>query len=383
MKPVILFAGGGTGGHVFPMIAVADAVRALAPDVEAVFVGTRRGLENEVVPSRGYELQVLDVVPMRGAGLRGFVRGAWRAARAIPQARQIVRRYGPRVVLSIGGYAAGSAALAARSLGIPVAPMEPNSEIGLANRLVAPFVHRAYTAFPESEAHFARGAVLRTGVPIRAGFDAQRYELADPARILVLGGSQGAASLNQAVPRAVARLGASVRVVHQAGRERVAPVRALYDEIGAGDRAVVLPFIDDMPAALASADLVVGRAGAGAVAEICAVGRPSILVPYPFAGDHQRFNARSLEKAGAAISVLASEATPEMLHDEMAALLGDPERLRAMAGVAASLGRPQAARVIARDLLDLAGIPQAERSGGGTSTNERDPTAPFALQEAE
>jgi UDP-N-acetylglucosamine--N-acetylmuramyl-(pentapeptide) pyrophosphoryl-undecaprenol N-acetylglucosamine transferase len=171
--------------------------------------------------------------------------------------------------------------------------------------------------------------------------------------------------------------------VHQAGRERVAPVRALYDEIGAGDRAVVLPFIDDMPAALASADLVVGRAGAGAVAEICAVGRPSILVPYPFAGDHQRFNARSLEKAGAAISVLASEATPEMLHDEMAALLGDPERLRAMAGVAASLGRPQAARVIARDLLDLAGIPQAERSGGGTSTNERDPTAPFALQEAE
>jgi UDP-N-acetylglucosamine--N-acetylmuramyl-(pentapeptide) pyrophosphoryl-undecaprenol N-acetylglucosamine transferase len=227
MKPVILFAGGGTGGHVFPMIAVADAVRALAPDVEAVFVGTRRGLENEVVPSRGYELQVLDVVPMRGAGLRGFVRGAWRAARAIPQARQIVRRYGPRVVLSIGGYAAGSAALAARSLGIPVALMEPNSEIGLANRLVAPFVHRAYTAFPESEAHFARGAVLRTGVPIRAGFDAQRYELADPARILVLGGSQGAASLNQAVPRAVARLGASVRVVHQAGRERVAPVRAL------------------------------------------------------------------------------------------------------------------------------------------------------------
>jgi UDP-N-acetylglucosamine--N-acetylmuramyl-(pentapeptide) pyrophosphoryl-undecaprenol N-acetylglucosamine transferase len=368
----ILFAGGGTGGHVFPMIAVADAVRSLSPGVRLVFVGTARGIETKVVPERGYALELVEVVPLRGGGIAGAARGAVRAARAIPEARALVRRLDPRAVFSIGGYAAGPVAVAARTLGIPLALMEPNSAIGLANRLVAPLVQRAYTAFPESEKHFAKGTVLKTGVPIRSGFTPRSYLPAAPLRVLVIGGSQGAESLNQTVPRALARARANISVVHQCGAGRDATVRALYDELGAGTRARVLPFIDDMPAALAGADLVIGRAGASAVAEICAVGRPSVLVPYPYAGDHQRFNAVSVEAAGAATCILAKDATVERLVAEIERLAGDEALLPRMAEAARALGRPEAAQVIARDLLELAGLGGA---GGGSRPGAGSPSS--------
>jgi UDP-N-acetylglucosamine--N-acetylmuramyl-(pentapeptide) pyrophosphoryl-undecaprenol N-acetylglucosamine transferase len=369
----LLFAGGGTGGHVFPMVAVADAVHALALGLELVFVGTERGLETKIVPARGYRLELVSVAPMRGGGVLRAVRGAARAARAVVDARALVRRIAPSAVLSVGGYAAGPVAVAARTLGIPLALMEPNSAIGLANRLVAPLVQRAYTAFAESDRHFRSGIVLRTGVPIRHGFRPSRYQRAGDLRVLVLGGSQGAASLNDAVPRALARTRTKVRVVHQCGAGKDAAVRALYDELGARDRARVVPFIDDMQHELASADLVIGRAGAGAVAEICAVGRPSILVPYPFAGDHQRHNAESLVRAGAAVCILASAAassTPaggleERIAAELERLTADPAVLPAMAEAARELGRPDAALLIARDLLRLAGI---EETGPGGLT---------------
>jgi UDP-N-acetylglucosamine--N-acetylmuramyl-(pentapeptide) pyrophosphoryl-undecaprenol N-acetylglucosamine transferase len=372
----LLFTGGGTGGHVFPMIAVADAVRALAPDVDVVFVGTERGLETTAVPARGYRLELLRVVPMRGGGVRGAAEGAWRAARAIPEARALVRRFAPAAVFSIGGYAAGPVSLAARSLGVPLALMEPNSAIGLANRLVAPLVKRAYTAFAQSERHFPRGSVLRTGVPIRAGFGPRPYARAKPLRVLVLGGSQGAESLNQTLPRALAQSSTTVTVVHQCGAGRDAAVRALYDQLGAGARARVVPFIEDMPSAIAEADLVIGRAGAGAVAEICGVGRPSLLIPYPFAGDHQRHNADALVSEGAAICVLAADASVPRLAEALERLASDPAVLPRMAAAARALGRPDAAMVIAKDLLALAGAggvttggsPSRESGGNAGST---------------
>jgi UDP-N-acetylglucosamine--N-acetylmuramyl-(pentapeptide) pyrophosphoryl-undecaprenol N-acetylglucosamine transferase len=364
----LLFAGGGTGGHVFPMVAVADAVHALAPSVELVFVGTARGLETKVVPGRGYRLELVSVVPIRGGGIVQAVRGAASAARSVCDARPLVRRIAPRAVFSIGGYAAGPVSLAARTLGIPVALMEPNSAIGLANRLVMPFVQRAYTAFSETDRHFRTGTVLRTGVPIRAGFHPSPYRRHGDLRVLVLGGSQGAASLNDAVPRALASARTNIRVVHQCGAGRDAAVRALYDELGAGDRARIVPFIDDMPGELAHADLVIGRAGAGAVAEICAVGRPSVLVPYPFAGNHQRHNAESLERAGAAVCIHSADATPERIAAEIERLTSDPGVLPAMAESARALGRPAAAAVIALDLLALAGVDD-RGAGGSTSGN--------------
>jgi UDP-N-acetylglucosamine--N-acetylmuramyl-(pentapeptide) pyrophosphoryl-undecaprenol N-acetylglucosamine transferase len=365
----LLFAGGGSGGHVFPMLAVADAVRALLPDARLVFVGTDKGMETKLVPERGYELQLVKVLPIRGGGLAGALRGIGRAAGSIPDARQLVARVAPRAVFSIGGYAAGPVALAARTLGVPLALMEPNAEAGLANRLIAPFVQRAYIAFPESQRYFRPAITVQTGVPLRAGFEPVPYEEPRGAlSVLVIGGSQGAKSLNEAVPRALSHLGETVRVVHQCGRAHEDAARALYAELGFGNRARIAPFIDDMPAALAAADIVIGRAGASAVSEICAVGRPSLLVPYPFAGDHQKLNADSITREGAALWVPSAEATPVRLATELRALMDQPERLVAMAAAARRLGRPHAAHAIAKDLLSLAGVDLARADGSAPST---------------
>ncbi len=207
VSATLVLAGGGTGGHVYPMIAVADALRELAPEIRLVFVGTERGMESRVVPERGYELELMRVLPIRGGGVLGALRGIARAAASLPEARALLKKLAPRAVFSIGGYAAGPISLGARSLRVPVALMEPNSVIGLANRLIAPLVQRAYTAFPESERHFKPSLVLRAGVPIRKGFEPVPFmpRLYAP-RVLVLGGSQGAKSLNEAVPRALAHV---------------------------------------------------------------------------------------------------------------------------------------------------------------------------------
>jgi UDP-N-acetylglucosamine--N-acetylmuramyl-(pentapeptide) pyrophosphoryl-undecaprenol N-acetylglucosamine transferase len=357
----LIFAGGGTGGHVYPMIAVADAVREIAPELRLVFVGTERGMETRVVPERGYHLELMRVLPIRGGGVLGAVRGVARAAGLVPEARRLLKQFAPSAVFSIGGYAAGPVSLAARSLAIPVALMEPNSVIGLANRLIAPLVQRAYTAFPESEKHFKPRLILRAGVPIRGGFEPVPYApRLDAPRVLVLGGSQGAKSLNEAVPRALAHLPPNVHVVHQCGAAHEADARRLYAGLGLEQRVQVVPFIADMPQALANADLVIARSGASAVSEICAVGRPSLLVPYPFAsGDHQRVNAESLVRAGAAVCLSSSEASADRISREISALFDNSARLCGMAERATALGRPEAARAIALDLLGLAAFPSA------------------------
>lgn len=369
----LLFAGGGTGGHVFPMLAVADAVKELVPSARLVFVGTEKGMETKLVPERGYELELLRVLPIRGGGVRGAVLGVGRAAGSIPEARRIVARVAPSVVFSIGGYAAGPVALAARTLGVPLALMEPNAEAGLANRLIAPFVQRAYIAFPESQRYFKPAITLHTGAPLRHGFEPASYRA--PGRslsVLVLGGSQGAKSLNEAVPRALGQLGPEIVVVHQCGRAHEAAAVTLYRELGLGERARVVPFIEDMPAALAAADFVVGRAGAGAVGEICAIGRPSLLVPYPYAGDHQKLNADSIAREGACIWVPSADATPQRLATELRNLMNDPTRLVSMAAAARRLGKPHAARTIAKDLLKLAGAPAELTANGSRLTAPAD-----------
>lgn len=356
MSGGFVFAGGGSGGHVFPLLAVAEAVKTLSPDSRVLFVGTERGMEKTLVPAGGFPLELIDASPMRGNGLKGIVDGAVAAAAAVPSCLAILRRERPAVVLSVGGYAAGPLALAARLLGIQLALVEPNAEIGLSNRLIAPLAARAYIAFPRARKHFRRHAIVESGVPIRRGFEPSPY-VRSPGllRVLVFGGSQGARVLNESVPRALAQLSVPISVVHQCGGKAEASTRALYDELGLADGVRVAAFLDDMPAAIASADVVIGRAGAGTVSEICAVGRASLLIPYPFAGDHQRWNALPLVEGGAAISVASAEATPERLARELAKLHGEPSLLERMATCAQQLGRPQAAQRIALDLLELAG----------------------------
>jgi UDP-N-acetylglucosamine--N-acetylmuramyl-(pentapeptide) pyrophosphoryl-undecaprenol N-acetylglucosamine transferase len=252
--------------------------------------------------------------------------------------------------------------VAARTFGVPLALLEPNGAIGLANRLTAPFVQRAYTAFREAERHFAPNAVLRSGVPIRGGFDPRPYVAPTSAlRVLVLGGSQGAKSLNETVPEALARVRSRaeqpIEVVHQCGPAHGDAVTTRYAELSAAQWARVVPFIDDMPQALTEAHLVIGRAGASAVSEICAVGRPSLLVPYPYAaGDHQRINGEALEADGAARCVVSTEATVDRIAAEVQRFAEEPAVLARMAESAMRRGRPHAARVIAEDLLKLAGL---------------------------
>jgi UDP-N-acetylglucosamine--N-acetylmuramyl-(pentapeptide) pyrophosphoryl-undecaprenol N-acetylglucosamine transferase len=352
----VVLAGGGTGGHVFPLIAVADELRQLHARLRIVFVGTERGIESQVVPESGYQLELMELLPIRGKGVAGALRGARRAALSLPDAMRRVRSLSPKVVLSIGGYAASSVSIAARLQRIPLALIEPNSVIGWANRVVAPWVQRAYTAYPDVERFFPAGSVLRSGLPLRRGFFPRAYPRPEGrVRVLVLGGSQGAKSLNEVVPQALCRAGDRLKVTHQSGKGKDGAVRSLYERLGFD--ADVVPFIANMPGALADAQLVIGRAGAGAVSEMCAVGRPGILVPYPHAsGDHQQSNARALAASGAAVCVPSAQATVERLHAELRRLLEAPDQLVSMAGAAQALGHAEAAEVIAQDLLQLGNV---------------------------
>jgi UDP-N-acetylglucosamine--N-acetylmuramyl-(pentapeptide) pyrophosphoryl-undecaprenol N-acetylglucosamine transferase len=355
----VLIAGGGTGGHVFPMVAVGDAVKAVEPSARVVYVGTARGIEQRVMSERGDDLRLLDVVPLRGGGLKGFVKGAFRAAASIPAARALVKEIAPDAVLSVGGYAAGPVSLAARTLGIPVALLEPNNVLGLANKLLTPFAERAYVAFPEVERQLRPSVVVRSGVPLRGGFRAAPYPPSSgPLKVLVLGGSQGAKALNEVVPNALALAvsrGVSLDVVHQAGHAHAPKVEALYASLGAEPWAKPVAFIHNMEETLGRVELVIGRSGASACAELCAVGRPGILIPFPFAADdHQWRNAKSLQDGGAAISIRQDDATPERIATEVERLARDPGLRGRMAAAAAALGKPEAAKAIAEDLLVLA-----------------------------
>jgi UDP-N-acetylglucosamine--N-acetylmuramyl-(pentapeptide) pyrophosphoryl-undecaprenol N-acetylglucosamine transferase len=361
--PVIVLAGGGTGGHVFPAVAVAEALQQLA-DVDVVFCGTERGIEARVVPARGWRLEMLHVQPIKGGGARQAVRAALVAARATGRSIHLVRSLRPRAVLSVGGYAAGPVALAASLLGVPVAVLEPNRVAGLANRLLAPFAKRAYVGWAETGASFRASARRTSGVPLRSGFGPRAYVPRGTSRVLVLGGSQGAAALNERLPAAAARLEgvAGLEILHQSGRERDGAVREAYARQGLG-AATVVPFIDDVARAIADADVVVARAGAVTLAEITAVGRAAVLVPFPHAADdHQAHNAEALARVGAAVCLRQEAASPERLAREIERLLRNDSARTAMAAASRARGRPSAAHDVATDLLALAGIAARPRT---------------------
>jgi UDP-N-acetylglucosamine--N-acetylmuramyl-(pentapeptide) pyrophosphoryl-undecaprenol N-acetylglucosamine transferase len=355
-RPTILIAGGGTGGHVFPGVAVAEALAELG-DVDVVFFGTDRGLEARVVPARGWRLERIRVEPMRGGGPGRAARCGVVAARATIQSFARVRTLRPRAVLSVGGYASGPVSLAAALLGVPIAVLEPNTAVGLANRVLGPLAQRAYIAWDEAAGSFRRGALRRYGVPLRRGFAARPYVAGRSARILVMGGSRGAAVLNARMPEAIGRVVGRfpwVEVLHQAGRDEDGDVRTAYARTGVAG-AVVVPFVDDVARAIGEADIVVARAGAGTIAEITSIGRASLLVPFPYAADdHQRKNAEAMLERGAATWVNQSDADPVRLACEIESLLGDDGGRVAMADAARTRGRPNAARDVAADLLDLA-----------------------------
>jgi UDP-N-acetylglucosamine--N-acetylmuramyl-(pentapeptide) pyrophosphoryl-undecaprenol N-acetylglucosamine transferase len=350
----IVIAGGGTGGHLYPGLALAHEFMRLRPGSSVLFVGTERGLEARVVPREGFELATIRV--------RGIVgRGVWRAVAtlvrlpvALAQAWAVLRRFRPDLVVGVGGYAAGPTIVAARLTRRAVVLLEQNVLPGLTTRLLAPLADVVVAAFEDSRAA-CRGQVEVLGNPVRrAVVAAGRTALPDAPALLVFGGSQGAVAINRAVTGALGRLAAirGLSIVHQTGPTDHATTQRAY--AAAGVTAKVEPYLDDMGAAYASAALVVSRAGATTVAELTACGRPAVLIPYPHAAHgHQERNARALEAAGAAQVILERDLSGERLGEVVAELLGDRPRLARMAEASRALGRPDAGEEIARRCLAL------------------------------
>jgi UDP-N-acetylglucosamine--N-acetylmuramyl-(pentapeptide) pyrophosphoryl-undecaprenol N-acetylglucosamine transferase len=353
----VLILAGGTGGHVYPALAVAERLAARGERVD--WLGTAAGLEARVVPGQGFPLHTVPVTGLRGKGVRAWLAAPLGLARAVAAARRVVLKVRPAVVLGMGGFVSGPGGVAAWIQGRPLVVHEQNAVPGLTNRLLSRLARVVLEAFPGSFPPARRAR--HTGNPVRAplaGLPPPAERLAGragPLRLLVLGGSQGARVLNETVPAALAALPAPglVTVWHQAGPAQIEGARAAYARAGVGGR--VDPYIEDMAEAYAWADLALCRAGAMTLAELAAAGLGAVLVPFPFAvDDHQTHNARYLSERGAALLLPQSELTPARLAETLAGLAAARGRLLAMAEAARALARPDAAEAVARACLEAA-----------------------------
>jgi UDP-N-acetylglucosamine--N-acetylmuramyl-(pentapeptide) pyrophosphoryl-undecaprenol N-acetylglucosamine transferase len=351
MARVFLIAAGGTGGHLFPGLAVADVLKARDPEVRVVFVGTPRGLEGRLVPAAGYPLELLPILPLNAVGLRRALRGLLALPRALAHALLLLRRLRPEAVLGVGGYAGGPIVLLAALLRVRTVILEPNARPGFTNRTLLPFVRHAACAYEETRRLFGRKGIL-TGNPVREAFArTPRKEHGSPLTLLAFGGSQGSRLLNRALVEALPHLPGPdrLRLVHQTGTAQRAEVAAAY--AACGREAEVLEFLDDMPRRFAEADLVLSRSGATTCAELAAAGRAAVLVPFALAADdHQRQNALALAAAGAARVIEEKDLTGAGLAQLLRELVETPTRLAPMEDAARGLARPDAAARVA-DLL--------------------------------
>lgn len=366
----VLIAGGGTGGHLYPGVAVARELIARVPDARVTFVGTAAGLEARVIPREGFALEVIRSAGLKGKSAESIARGLALLPLSAADAWRVISRCRPSVVAGVGGYSSGPVVLLAALRGVPTLLMESNAVPGLTNRLLAPVVSAAAVTFQESVRFFGEKAFV-SGNPVRPEFfesasgasdDPNRgghgQHIQPPAavRVLVFGGSQGANAINVAMVEAAPRLAAAtprVAITHQTGQRDLEMVRDGYRR--AGLEARVEPFLFAMGSEMSAADLVVCRAGATTLAELTACGRASILIPLPTAtDDHQRRNAEALVRQGASRMVEQRELSGDRLAAEILALAGDEDRRRAMVAAARRLARPEAAAVIVDRLLALA-----------------------------
>lgn len=357
----VLMVAGGTGGHILPALAVAEELRARSaageeaeePRYEVQFLGTSRGLEARLIPAAGFPLRTVNAAGLKGIGGWRKVRNLLVLPRSAIETAVNLGRFRPDVVVGLGGYVAGPAMLEAALVGIPTLLIEPNAIPGFTNRVLAPFVRVAAVGFEEAGASYKAKARV-TGHAVRAAFFAvPPREHVPPFTILILGGSQGSAAINDCVVRSLplfSKWAERPRFVHQTGERDYNSVRQGYQERGVP--AEVVAFIDDVPGALARADLVISRAGANTVAELAAGGKAAVLIPFPGAADHHQLgNARALARVGGARIIEQRELTPEKLEAELRDLLGAPSRVKEMEKAARSLARRDAAARIA-DLIE-------------------------------
>jgi UDP-N-acetylglucosamine--N-acetylmuramyl-(pentapeptide) pyrophosphoryl-undecaprenol N-acetylglucosamine transferase len=353
----VLIAGGGTGGHIIPALAVARELVA-RHNAEVLFVGTPRGLESRLVPEAGFNLHLIEVGQLKNVSLKTRLRTLVDLPRSIFACKRLIREFKPSVVFGVGGYASGPAMAAALWLKVPAMAFEPNAMPGLANRLVGKRVQAAAVNFPSAARWFRNCEV--TGIPVRPEFFNLELPSGGAPLLLVFGGSQGARIFNTVLPtNLVALLHAvpGLTVLHQSGVRHAESTQAAYAASGADPRRwLVLPFLEDMPARFAQAHLVMARSGASTVAELAAAGKPSLLVPFAAAADkHQKRNAEAMVEAGAAVMLEEGELElPGRLLAALVSLLTSPERLAAMATAARTQANPGAAELIADRLAALA-----------------------------
>jgi UDP-N-acetylglucosamine--N-acetylmuramyl-(pentapeptide) pyrophosphoryl-undecaprenol N-acetylglucosamine transferase len=350
----VLIAAGGTGGHIYPGIAVANEILRRQPESEVRFVGTARGLENKLVPQAGFELSIIDSAGLKNVGPVARTRGLLVLPKSILAARALIKSFQPDVVIGAGGYVSGPVLLTAALLRLPTLVMESNALPGWTNRVLARFVDKAAVSFDAALPYF-RGKAVVTGNPVRREF----FEIPRRERnatgtaefsVLVFGGSQGAHAINEAMVAALPALTGLkdvLRITHQTGEKDFENVRSAYLDAGWGERASVTKYIDNMVASFADTDLVISRAGATTTAELIAAGKASVMVPFPFAADdHQRKNAEALEQAGAGRMILQQGLSGQRLAQEIATLVREPERITEMEQAARKLARGDAAAAV-------------------------------------
>ncbi len=363
-----MIAGGGTGGHLFPGIALAEEFLRKDGNHRILFVGTKKGLEARILAKMGFDLQTIDVAGVKGKGAVRMVKALLRIPKSLVQSCRIIRRFAPDLVIGVGGYASGPAVMAAHWMGIKTALAEQNALPGLTNRILGRFVDRVFLSFPETGTWFRKEKVIVTGNPIRSRFfEGERSPSRRPGlfTLLVFGGSQGAHAINRAVVAALDHLESirdRLRIIHQTGEKDLEDIRTAYHSRGMN--AEVQPFIMDMASAYASADLVVCRAGATSIAEITAMGKAAVLIPFPHAvEDHQTRNAEVLVRAGAAELIPESRLSGRLLAETVRTYSEHPERLRHMEERSAGLGKAGAAAGMVNACLELV---NAKNGTGGS-----------------
>lgn len=354
----IVIAGGGTGGHLFPGIAIAEEFLKRDDKTQVVFIGTKKGIEGKLLGQLGYELRTIDIEGLKGRGLKALAKGVYQVPQSLWQSRHILKQFSPHLVIGVGGYASGPAVLTAHFMGIPTAIAEQNTIPGVTNRILGRFVNKIFVTYDKTATLFEPNKVILSGNPVRAAFIAGKEpdkEKKDFWQLLIFGGSQGAAAINKAMINMLPQLQKmknKIYVVHQTGARQMEKVKQTYK--GFGIKAKVLPFIVDMAGAYLSADLIICRAGATSLAEITASGKAAILIPYPWAAnDHQTKNAQAMAEAGAAVMISERELGSGKLFGVIQNLLYDEQKLRKMEKKSAKLGNINAAEKIVDACMKL------------------------------
>jgi UDP-N-acetylglucosamine--N-acetylmuramyl-(pentapeptide) pyrophosphoryl-undecaprenol N-acetylglucosamine transferase len=352
-KQCIFIAGGGTGGHIYPAIAVAEALKSINPKFQVYFIGTRGGLEIKIVPKEGYPLHFIDIGALNNVGLVRKLMTFIRLPMAILQSIRLIRQFKPRIVLGVGGYASGPVMLAAKILGVPIVLFEPNAQPGLTNRWLASLVQKAFVNFEVTRSTFSNANVV--GIPIRTGLFPKPRQDHRRFRILVFGGSQGARGINTVVLDAVKKGGAwldEIELVHQIGNRDYHTIDVEYQKLG-HENIQCFEFLYDMPDRYAWADLVVCRAGASTLAELAACHKAAVLIPFPHAADnHQQRNAEALVAQKAATMVTQKDFTPEKFIEVVCDFMGHPDKLRTHEENISKFFKSQSAEKIANYLVN-------------------------------